>query len=182
MPCSSQYVPASVPTVWSTEGWGYREGVAPLLQSQLYPPRPGQDRWLHPHRPDSKSQDPARNWHVTVAAPVRSTPGQGQVEVREWFGREMVLPRPQQAAHLAGHRAHLGGKCHPEPCRNVPHQKPWPQTLPTGYRAPHRSCRLVLANLEEEVAFFSPLRYLPSRPAQPLHPHCLGATQIHHGH
>lgn len=53
--------PASVPRVWSTRGWGYWEGVDPLLQSQLYPPRLGQDRWLQPHRPISKSQEAARD-------------------------------------------------------------------------------------------------------------------------
>lgn len=46
----------------------------------------------------------------------------------------MVL-RPQQAAHLAEHRARLGGEGRPEPCRNAPHLQPQPQTLPTGCRA-----------------------------------------------
>lgn len=60
-PLLGSNLPAPVPRVWSTGGWGYREGVFPPLRSQLYPPRPGHSRWLQPHRWVSKPQKAARN-------------------------------------------------------------------------------------------------------------------------
>lgn len=126
--------PASVPRVWSTGGWGYREGVAPLLQSQLNPPRLGQGRWLQPHRPTSKSQEAARDLGRSAGLPPfpLSGPGPGQAS----WGWSGARARAGQGgcSHLAGGRARPGAADHPVRCRTAPRQRRPPQIPPARAR------------------------------------------------
>lgn len=125
--------PASVPRVWSTGGWGYREGVAPLLQSQLNPPRLGQGRWLQPHRPASKSQEAARDLGRSAGLPPfpLSGPGPGQASWG-WSGARARVGQGR-CSHLAGGRARPGAAGRLVRCRTAPHQRRPPQIPPAWH-------------------------------------------------
>lgn len=120
-------------------GWGYREGVDPLLQSQLYPPRPGQDRWLQPHRPVSKSQEAARDPGTECYCPA---PSLGHHHcwgclAQSWSHPCVVagsMARPL-GAHLVAGRARPGAAGHPVRCRSAPRQRPRPRTPPGQARS-----------------------------------------------